>query len=230
MTLLAIDTSGSVTRVAVGDLDGGLRRELRAPAGRDAGTGLPGLLAALAGEMPGGLRTIAAIGVATGPGSFTGLRVGLAVAKTLAWDLAVPLAGIRTGDALRRAAVGRAGAAAAACAVIRPAGVRERTLDLPDADPVVLSVDGDPRALLAGRPALAVGAPAPVDLPCLPGWTSAALGAAAEEDVAGALLRILAERRAAERMDDVATLGPLYVTAPRGAAAMEVTRWSPDLA
>ncbi len=43
---------------------------------------------------------IGALGVATGPGSFTGLRVGLALAKGLALSLHLPLVGISTLDAL----------------------------------------------------------------------------------------------------------------------------------
>jgi tRNA threonylcarbamoyl adenosine modification protein YeaZ len=38
------------------------------------------------------------IGVCTGPGSFTGLRIGVAFAKTLAQTLAVPIAGVSTYD------------------------------------------------------------------------------------------------------------------------------------
>ncbi len=40
------------------------------------------------------------VAVATGPGSFTGLRIGLAVAKGLALGLAIPLVGIPTLDVL----------------------------------------------------------------------------------------------------------------------------------
>jgi tRNA threonylcarbamoyladenosine biosynthesis protein TsaB len=45
-------------------------------------------------------RDLKAIGVATGPGSFTGLRVGLSLAKGLASTLAIPLLGIPTLDAV----------------------------------------------------------------------------------------------------------------------------------
>ncbi len=44
-----------------------------------------------------------AIGVALGPGSFTGLRVGMSVAKGLAYGLNLPLLGIPTLDALAHA-------------------------------------------------------------------------------------------------------------------------------
>ena len=37
---------------------------------------------------------IGAVSIAIGPGSFTGLRVGLAVAKGICWSLGLPLAGV----------------------------------------------------------------------------------------------------------------------------------------
>lgn len=43
-----------------------------------------------------------AIGVALGPGSFTGLRVGMSVAKGLAYGCAIPLFGVPTLDAVAR--------------------------------------------------------------------------------------------------------------------------------
>lgn len=229
MSVLAIDTSGTETRIALGADDGTLLRDLRAPGGRNAGTGLPGLLATLAAELPDGLRGIGAVGVSTGPGSFTGLRVGLATGKTLAWTLGVPLVGIPTGDALRHAAVGHAGPGAADAAVVRPAGLRERTVDLPGADPVVRPAEADLRGLLAGRGAIAVGGPLPAEVAGVAGWSPEALGTAAETDLGAALLALLAARVAAGRTDDPASLGPVYVTAPRGAGAAEVARWSPDL-
>jgi tRNA threonylcarbamoyladenosine biosynthesis protein TsaB len=40
------------------------------------------------------LRNLNAIAVAIGPGSFTGLRVGLSVAKGIGWALGIPLTGV----------------------------------------------------------------------------------------------------------------------------------------
>jgi tRNA threonylcarbamoyladenosine biosynthesis protein TsaB len=45
-------------------------------------------------------RDIEGIAVSSGPGSFTGVRIGAAAAKTLAWGLHVPLAGVSTLEAL----------------------------------------------------------------------------------------------------------------------------------
>lgn len=50
-----------------------------------------------AGLTPGGLDLIA---VATGPGSFTGVKVGMAAAKALAYALHVPIAAVSTLDLL----------------------------------------------------------------------------------------------------------------------------------
>ncbi len=48
-------------------------------------------------------RELRAVGIALGPGSFTGLRVGMSVAKGLAFGLQIPLIGIPTLDALAHA-------------------------------------------------------------------------------------------------------------------------------
>src|SRR3954465_7408992 len=90
--LLAVDTSTSQAGLAL--YDGRVRTELVWHAGRDHGRHLmPAVDQALdrVGLRPGDLTAVAA---ARGPGSFTGLRVGLAVAQGMAVALEIPAYGI----------------------------------------------------------------------------------------------------------------------------------------
>ncbi|MCC6173754.1 MAG: tRNA (adenosine(37)-N6)-threonylcarbamoyltransferase complex dimerization subunit type 1 TsaB [Chloroflexi bacterium] len=90
--LLAVDTS--TARAGLALYDGQVQLEFVWWAGRDHGRHLiPSIRDALArlGKSPADLTAVAA---ARGPGSYTGLRVGLAAARGLAFALGVPSFGI----------------------------------------------------------------------------------------------------------------------------------------
>lgn len=100
MRILAIDTSVAVGSVAAVDDRGTTERSL-GPAGDHARV-LTALLAATAAERGWGTPPLPlvdlgprdAVVVVTGPGSFTGLRVGVTAAKTLAWATGARLVGV----------------------------------------------------------------------------------------------------------------------------------------
>lgn len=99
MSILAIDTASSVSSVAVAS-EGKLQAEVTVEAGR---THSETLLSHIEGALSfAGVERSALRGVAVsiGPGSFTGLRIGLATAKAIAYGLDIPLVGISTLAAL----------------------------------------------------------------------------------------------------------------------------------
>jgi tRNA threonylcarbamoyladenosine biosynthesis protein TsaB len=96
--VLAFDCA--VTGLSVAVVRDGTALASHRAEGRDqAATLLPAIAATL--DRAGvGRRELSMIAVTVGPGSFTGVRVGLAAARGLAVALAVPLAGITTTAAL----------------------------------------------------------------------------------------------------------------------------------
>jgi tRNA threonylcarbamoyladenosine biosynthesis protein TsaB len=99
MRILAIETTGQAGSVAL--LEGAmLAREIMLPAAeRSAKTLAPAIREILdaAGWQPSDIRLIA---VATGPGSFTGLRVGVTTAKTFAYAMRGEVIGVNPLEAI----------------------------------------------------------------------------------------------------------------------------------
>src|SRR3954454_22541025 len=98
--LLAIDSATTRVVVALGDRDGAVIDATDWPAGYRHGETLLPAIDDLLARPPPARRSLAAIVVGTGPGAFTGLRVGIATAKGLAHGLRLPIIGVSTAEAL----------------------------------------------------------------------------------------------------------------------------------
>jgi tRNA threonylcarbamoyladenosine biosynthesis protein TsaB len=93
MRVLAFDTSSSISAVAVTAGDRVLAEDHSAGSKHQGDVLLPRIAAVLAAAgVP--LSAIELIAVGVGPGSFTGLRIGLATAKGLALATSIPIAGV----------------------------------------------------------------------------------------------------------------------------------------
>src|SRR5919202_1047122 len=97
--LLAIDTSTAQTGLACYDAQG-LQCECLWHSGRDHTAQLLPQLSLLLRHLGRSRDDITAIGVALGPGSWSGLRVGMSTAKGLALARDLPVVGVGTLDVL----------------------------------------------------------------------------------------------------------------------------------
>src|SRR5262245_63665484 len=97
-TILAIDTATSRVVVARGRSDGTLVDQASWDAGYRHGEALLPAIERLLAPV-GGRVALSAVVVGTGPGAFTGLRVGIATAKGIAHGLGCPIVGVPTGIA-----------------------------------------------------------------------------------------------------------------------------------
>jgi len=101
MLVVAIDTSEDFCSLALAD-DGLLLSELVFHTKMDLLRRIEPNLERLLVDNGRGPRNIDGIIVSLGPGSFTGLRIGVTIAKTLASTLEKPIAGVPTLDAIAR--------------------------------------------------------------------------------------------------------------------------------
>lgn len=219
--VLVIDTATSLVVVVRGNGDGRPLQAASWAAGyRHGETLLPSIERVLA--PAGGRSSVAGIVVGTGPGAFTGLRVGIATAKGLAHGLGCPIVGIPTGAALIEAAAATGDVRRDEVVLLLPAGPTDR---------VVVRTGQPPERLAGGtEPDLAPGATLiAVDLVGRAPDDATARGQHAHDGLGEALLRLGAARLLAGERDDLAELVPEYVTLPRGvtSSAGEVA-WSHD--
>lgn len=222
---LAIDTATHHALLAVGD-DADVLAAVVRPVVPGRGSPLLSLIEEALSAAGASMDDVEAIGVGTGPGSFTGLRAGLATAKTLAWLRRLPLVGLPTDETIRRAAALADPTLGALVAVVLPAGARDHYLALPGADPVLVPPTTDLGSLIGRTPVaaldLARGAPVGAQVSAMlerhP--DPSALGAAAIAHAPTALLRVMDERMSSGPPDDPASLVPRYVALPRGIASL----------
>jgi tRNA threonylcarbamoyladenosine biosynthesis protein TsaB len=208
--ILVLDTATRTPVVALAADDGTVMAERHWQSRHRHGEELLGKLEEALAEIGVSRRDLTGVVVGTGPGSFTGLRIGMATAKTVAYALGIPIVGVSSTRALAMAAA-TADGSLAEVAIALPAGAADRYVHHFRITP---------------------GGPAQIDQPQLVA-TPPASNEIDGEQVAGlaaALARLGAAALAAGETDDPATLVPAYVALPRGlaAAAAEMT-WSPDL-
>lgn len=202
--ILAIDTATSRVIVAAGAVDGRPLGVSTWEAGRTHGAQLLPAIGRLTGEANLRRSRIRAVIVGTGPGAFTGLRVGLATAKAIAHELRVPIIGISTGATLLAAS-----GAGPAGVLLLPAGPNDRLEVRSGAGAVLLPGGREPElASDAVLVALDLEGRAPDD--------ALARGATARAAFPAELIRLGAARLAAGDTDDLARLVPDYVSLPRG--------------
>jgi tRNA threonylcarbamoyladenosine biosynthesis protein TsaB len=221
MIVLALDSSADTASVAVLRDDEPLAERswrMSRPTGRGGPQGgLLGIADATLADARVALAAVELIAVATGPGSFNGIRAGIAVAEGLALALGVPAVGVPTLDALAYQHVGRAGVV---CAVL-PAGRGEyygasytgtwtdwrRRGDYAVATPADLLGALPPGALLCGHVAEeVVRLAAERGLACAPAFASLA-----RASFVGALARA---RLRDPAFDAHASLQPVYLRRP----------------
>jgi tRNA threonylcarbamoyladenosine biosynthesis protein TsaB len=102
MRVLAIETSISLASVAL--VEGGRLVLSRShPRPKQSAERLLPMIAELLAEAGWQRRDLERLGVSVGPGSFTGLRVGIACAQGLALGLGIPLLGVTSLRAMARA-------------------------------------------------------------------------------------------------------------------------------
>jgi tRNA threonylcarbamoyladenosine biosynthesis protein TsaB len=110
MKILGFDTATEATTVALWDSEAGVALELRddPAAGERPGhvMRLLPMIAEVLEDLGGGWEAVDRIAVGVGPGTFTGLRIGIATARALARARELPIVGVSSLQALAAGAGG----------------------------------------------------------------------------------------------------------------------------
>lgn len=104
MRLLAIDTAADLCAACVWDTGAGERGRCVLDLGKGHAERLMAVIDEALAKAGASYADLGAIVVSVGPGSFTGVRVGVAAARGLALALGVPAVGVTTLEALARQA------------------------------------------------------------------------------------------------------------------------------
>lgn len=220
--VLAIDTSTTQVVVATASPDGIPDGITTWTAGHRHGETLLPAITRFLGEQNLRKSRLTGVIVGTGPGAFTGLRVGIATAKGIAHGLGIPIVGVPSGEALLQAACDAAMAPIERLALLLPAGPLDRVLVVHGRPAELLPGGADPETALPPDAVLVA-----VDLDGRAPDDALERGRGARTGFAAALLRLGAARLRAGEPDDLATLVPEYVTLPRGVrAATGDVAWS----
>lgn len=99
MKLLAIDTSNNIMGIAIME-DDQIIGELVTNLNKNHSARLMPAIHQLMADVGVKAEELEKITVAKGPGSYTGVRIGLTTAKTLAWALNIPIVGVSSLEVL----------------------------------------------------------------------------------------------------------------------------------
>lgn len=208
--ILALDTSGAYCVLVLAEEDGAVRAVSVFEGRRTLSRRLMGELDALLTRSGLTLADVDAYAVGLGPGSFTGVRVGVTTAKMLALVTGKPLAGVGTLDAY--AAAWLTQSKDAVVVPVLPSRKGEVYAAVYQGGARVGEPFAAPWAEMTGRLQAMPGATLCGDAAQLPDWDGPAL--AQPWTPPEGLARIAARRLGAGDADDPLGLVPLYVVAP----------------
>ena len=139
MKILALETSAVAASVAICEDEALIAQSFQRTGLTHSATLMP-MLETMLKNSGMTLKEIDVIAVAAGPGSFTGLRIGVSAAKGLAWSLDKPCAGVSTLEAMAWQMTGMNGVVCAAMDARRQQ-VYNALFDLQDRKPVRITQD-----------------------------------------------------------------------------------------